>query len=60
MVVGSKSTRYAALHEAAVVTAQTAWTQLPPPPPPPPQGTENQVMVETLLHPNLLHPPQIT
>lgn len=56
-MAGSKATHYATLHEAPFVVTQAARTQ--PPPPPPPLGITNQVVVDTLSHPDLLQPPQI-
>lgn len=54
---GSKATRYSALNgvTSVVIVAQAARD----PPPPPPQGGLDQVIMNTLLHPDLLQPPQI-
>lgn len=55
MMISSKVIRSAALHEAVIIVAQVTRNQRPPPL----QGITYQVIVDTLLHSNLLQPPHI-
>lgn len=55
MMIGSKDIRSAALREVVTIVAQATRNQCHPPL----QGITYQVIVDTLLHSDLLQPPHI-